>query len=816
MTEEQQGRHAALVDEPSGPTLLRYPQIGDIEVFDPPPDRRRFSPQDFLRLAIGVVLIVVGTLVARAAQETVAGLEEDLLRAFARLPDTIESLILSVAQFATSLVPTVAIVVLLFLRRWRVALLLLATSLLANLAMAGASVLAVDRGLDEVLETLGSNDVVGDPGWPNSYVLAMTAAQVTVAAAFMSRRWKRVLWWGVGILVLLRLTVPGYPAFDIVLAIGTGLAVGSLVLLLYGSPNNEPTAEELVDTLRGVGIDPRRIVRPRQTRSGARYHVTDVDGAQHDLLVRTSDDRDSDLLVRAYRSVRFQASEVSERYASIEHQVEHEALVLTLAERAGVRAPTLEQLGTTAGGAAFLLSRDPPSRAVGPEDLGSSDLLRAIWTELDALHRAGIAHRRLGLESIRIDHEGRPWMRGFDEADIDPTDQECSRDVAVLLTETALVTGAVDAVDAAVDVLGDDQVASALRMLQPLALPPATRRRAKDADGILDDLQNAIRDRTGVEDVALEELERIKPRTILIIGASTLAFYSLLPQLANLSDTIDAFGSAEPLWIIATLIASAGTYFFAAICFSGAVSESIPFAPNLRAQIAASFTGLVGPAGAGGFALTGRFLQRMGVGGPEAAASVAVNAIAGFAVHLALLGGFIFWSRDSDLGGFSLPDSTTVLLVLAGLLALLGIMSAIGPVRTRVLRPAWTNVRVGLSQIASVFRRPMRVAALFGGSAGLSLTYVVAMACAIEAFGGGIGFVEIGAGYLAAVAIATLAPTPGGLGAIESALIAAFTGFGLGSGEAVSAVLTFRLATFWFPILPGWVSLNWMQRNDEV
>ena len=47
-------------------------------------------------------------------------------------------------------------------------------------------------------------------------------------------------------------------------------------------------------------------------------------------------------------------------------------------------------------------------------------------------------------------------------------------------------------------------------------------------------------------------------------------------------------------------------------------------------------------------------------------------------------------------------------------------------------------------------------------------------------------------------------------------MIAGLTGFGLDSGVAVSATLTFRLATFWLPILPGWAVLRWMERNDEL
>ena len=54
------------------------------------------------------------------------------------------------------------------------------------------------------------------------------------------------------------------------------------------------------------------------------------------------------------------------------------------------------------------------------------------------------------------------------------------------------------------------------------------------------------------------------------------------------------------------------------------------------------------------------------------------------------------------------------------------------------------------------------------------------------------------------------------LGAVEAALIAALTGFGLSDGIAVSAVLALRLATFWLPIPPGWLTFAWMQRNGEL
>ena len=78
------------------------------------------------------------------------------------------------------------------------------------------------------------------------------------------------------------------------------------------------------------------------------------------------------------------------------------------------------------------------------------------------------------------------------------------------------------------------------------------------------------------------------------------------------------------------------------------------------------------------------------------------------------------------------------------------------------------------------------------------------------------GITEIGAVYLGAAVIAAASPTPGGLGAIEAALVAGLTGIGVPPGPAVSAVLTYRLATYWLPVIPGWAAWRLLQRRDYV
>ena len=68
--------------------------------------------------------------------------------------------------------------------------------------------------------------------------------------------------------------------------------------------------------------------------------------------------------------------------------------------------------------------------------------------------------------------------------------------------------------------------------------------------------------------------------------------------------------------------------------------------------------------------------------------------------------------------------------------------------------------------------------------------------------------------YLAGGAVGNAAPTPGGLGAVEAAISTGLAAAGMPGASAVSAVLLFRLATFWIPVPLGWLAYVWMQRRN--
>jgi uncharacterized membrane protein YbhN (UPF0104 family) len=215
-------------------------------------------------------------------------------------------------------------------------------------------------------------------------------------------------------------------------------------------------------------------------------------------------------------------------------------------------------------------------------------------------------------------------------------------------------------------------------------------------------------------------------------------------------------------------------------------------------------------------AANARFLQKCGVEPGPAVAAIGLNSAVGGIVHIVLIVVFFVWSGSGLGKAFALPSGSKILLILAVVAAAGGILFLTRWGRKTVFRPLVKGIRSAGTNFAQVARSPKKVAMLFGGSAGVTLAYIGALVAAVTAFSGGVPVAKVGAVYLAASALAAATPTPGGLGAIEAALVAGLTGVGMESGPAVSAVLTYRLATYWLPILPGWLAWVYLQRKEYL
>jgi undecaprenyl-diphosphatase len=248
----------------------------------------------------------------------------------------------------------------------------------------------------------------------------------------------------------------------------------------------------------------------------------------------------------------------------------------------------------------------------------------------------------------------------------------------------------------------------------------------------------------------------------------------------------------------------------------GGVSGAIPIHGAFEAQLASSFTNRITPAKVGGMALNTRYMVKQGLDTAAAATGVAVSTAAGAVVHVVLSVVAVLWVGDVGGVEISLPAGRTLAVTGAIVVVLIGSTFVIPPLRRWLTGSVVPSIRRSWRSLLEVVRQPANLAALGGGSLVVTVGNIVALTAALAAFGERPPLATIAAVYLAGSALASAAPTPGGLGATEAALVAGLSITGTAESVAIPAVLAFRAATFWLPILPGWLFFMRLQRRGDL
>jgi undecaprenyl-diphosphatase len=770
-------------------------------------------PGDIIRVIIGALLFGVCALVAR--QHQLSRFEKNLFRLVNDLPGTFEGVFTAATQAGTL---WAVLVVALVALAWKRPL------LLRDLAIAGVAAGLLSRVAKTLVERSRPagyfHDVVirgvvaSGHGFPSTHA-AVATALATAAAPYLSRAGRRLTWVAVVLVALARVYAGAHLPLDVVGGAALGWAIGAAVHLLLGSPSR-PTPPGVIEAaLRTAGL-PIASIAPvvADARGSVPFFVRTTDGRTLFCKTVGREQRDSDALFKAWRFLAYRGIEDEEPFTTPKRAVEHEAYLAMLATRAGVATPDVVlTTGMDDGGAALVEQAVTGHTldAVTPGTL-TDEALDTIWGQVAKLRAARIAHRDLRLANVLVDDHGAPWIIDFGFSEAGASDRRLAQDVAQLLASTAIEVGAERAVASANRVLGKDAIRDAIPFLQPPALSAATRHALRGRHGLLHDVVHESERVSQSQAPQLEQLTRVRLRTVLMVLTLGVAVYLLIPQVGELHETIDALKSAQWAWLVGAVLASALTYLGAGVGFDGTITERLPLLRTSAVQLAGSFANRFTPGSVGGFGLNVRYLQREGIDTPVAVAAVGLNTVSGVLVHVVLLVAFSLAVGKHGLPDVHLPDGWLVLVVVALLLAAIGLVLRSASLRRRVLDP----LRRVRGDLAGVMRSPTKALELFGGSLVVTLGNILALAAALAAFGADVHLVRVGFVYLAGAAVSSAAPTPGGLGAMEAALVAGLTGVGVPSGEAIAGVLSFRLATFWLPTLPGWIAFRRLRRAEII
>jgi uncharacterized membrane protein YbhN (UPF0104 family)/tRNA A-37 threonylcarbamoyl transferase component Bud32 len=712
---------------------------------------------------------------------------------------------------------------------------LLLDELLGGALAVGFALVAGSLAGTDWSDSVGAIAASGSPPVYLAVRLALATAVVVAASPYLARPFRYVGWWVVGIGGLGGVALGTSLPIGMIVAFAVGIGSAAIVHLLFGSPAGRLTLDQVGGALAELGVDATRLRQaPLEPRGVAVAFAEATDGRSLLVKIYGRDAWDGQLLASVWSSLWYR-DDGPHLALGRRQQVEHEAFVTLLAERAGVAVLPVVAAGMASQRDALLVTEitGRPLRTLDPGEV-DDELLGGIWANAGRLHALGVAHRRLDGGRIVVRPDGTPAFGDFGGAEAAADDADVAADRSRILVATALAAGPERAAAAALAALGSDALARVLPLVQPAALERATRRAVKEQDWDLDDLRKACADASGVELPKLAQLRRVSLRSIGIVVLIALVAYAMISAVANvgLDNLVDEFKGADLGWLAAATLLSPVIPVAQTVATLGASFRPLRFGPVLMLEYAIQFIALAVPSSAARLALDVRFFGRNGIEGGAALSIGVIASVCGFITQVLLvLVTSLSGLASLDLGGGDVTATSSTsdssesgghrLLILAAVLVVLGLLATLAVPRHRhAVREAVPRYREMLRAQASsaatalrVLRSPSKVVMIFAGNLAAQLLQAVILGLCLRAFGHHATLAELILVNTLASLFAGFMPVPGGMGVAEAAYTAGLVALGVANAPAMSTAIAFRMVTYFIPPVWGAVAMRWLRQH---
>ncbi|ODR08178.1 hypothetical protein BHQ21_07095 [Mycobacterium sherrisii] len=768
---------------------------------------------DILRLILATVFlaaVITGSLVTRTSW---VRLEKSVSEIVGVLTPTQSDVVYLLYGFAILALPFMILIGLVVARQWKLLGAYGAAAFLAALPLSVSSNrLAAPRWHFDVSDRLSTlpAQFLDDPRW-----IAMLAAVLTVSGPWLPARWRH--WWWALLLafVPIHLVISAIVPARSLVGLAVGWFVGALVVLVVGTPALEVPLVGAVRAMakRGFIVSRLMVVCP----AGPGPIVLSTDSGDPDSTAAIElygpHQRSGGALRQLWRKLRLRDTETAPLQASMRRAVEHRALMTIAVNEVGVA--NTSTLAFAALDRGWTLYAHKPIRGIPLDECTKTTPVARVWESLRKLHDYQISHGDLRCHEITVD-DGTVLFGGFGNAEYGATDAQLQSDLAQLLVTTTALYDATSAVRAAIDAFGQDAILTASRRLTKSAVPKRVRKSVGDASAVISTARAEVKAQTGADQIEKQTITRFTRSQVIQMVLLGALVYVAYPFISTVPTFFSELRTANWWWALLGVVISASTYVGAAAALWACTDGTVNFWKLSIAQVANTFAATTTPAGVGGLALSTRILQKGGLSVMRATAAVALQQSVQVIMHLVLLVLFSTVAGASmDLSHF-VPGATVLYLIAGVALGIVGTFLFVPKLRgwlSTAVRPRLEEVT---NDLVELVREPRRLALILLGCAGTTLGAALALWASVQAFGGGATFVTCTVVTMVGGTLASAAPTPGGVGAVEAALIGGLAAFGVPAAVGVPSVLLYRVLTCWLPVFIGWPVMRWLTDNDMV
>ncbi|MCI1673380.1 MAG: flippase-like domain-containing protein [Bifidobacterium tibiigranuli] len=805
------------------------PQPG-IRIEDVAPERTH-DFADLMHAATALLIAVAVVLMGVYLRGFTSGVESDAHNA-SRAFDWLLNMPISVIQQLTTFIIVVGVLAhMLIGREWL-------QSCVAVLALFGGYVLI--RVLALALSQFGDASLlapfyaIGTPTagsglLPDLY--AGIGAFLTVAGP---RRLRSTVRWGWNVLyvVAVALVVLSWHSVSgVLVSFVVGRVIGMLLRFLAGTQNKGAWGQEIVDAVRAIDVHLASLTRRQDDKNDAGvlqtsldddliensriYDAVDEAGRRYIISVLDAQLHNAGYFNQIWQWLRLTGVSMRRDRSASTANHHHLAMILGLAH---LGLPTMQAYGVIDSGESSLLvfEAEGMARPCDLDTLSDKDAA-AVMRYLDAANARGYTHRRITPGSLARTSDGAMMLAGWHNGDCASSSANIALDRVQLLSLLASLIGVERTLAAARSVWGDDMLISLTPFFQKVAVPYATRALPGWNKQLLGQLRTTI-DALAPDDRAESTepvtLSRFSLRSFAIIAMGIVAVAVIFTQLQP-DEVIHAVRSAKIGMAFLCFAFSILAWVGASVSLGAFMDKGKrqPFA-LFCSQAASGFTAVSMPAGVGPAFVNLQYLRKSGYRGAAATAIMSATwLVQALATIVLILGIGIFTGRDTLSG--MIPGPT--LIVVIGIVALAFSAAMIIPPLRRLLVVKYLPIiKAYARQLVEVISQPAKMTGCVLGSLMLNITTGLGFWAALLAFGHPTNPMETIFIFLLANTLGSAVPTPGGLGAVEAALLFAFSSVGVPAAVALSATLLYRVCFYWLRIPLGALAMKWLDRRNLI